>query len=131
MDTFTEWPGYAGQITKRARMDKGIISNMPEDFSWCVAKGLFGLDDTQDGTLTWNPKLPSSIHQASIPYWHLGKCWEFGCDESSYWIDPGSAHEEIRFIDKGETKKLELTGKRIQFSPLKISLFPQVETCGY
>ena len=82
---------------------------------WCAAKGLFGVDDTFDGTIAWNPRIPESITEASMPFWHLGNCWKFGCDEKNYWIDPGKAVAKVRFSINGQPKELQLNGKRIQF----------------
>lgn len=82
---------------------------------WCTAKGLFGVDDTFDGTITWNPRIPASIKEASMPFWHLGSCWKFGCDAKNYWIDPGKAVENVRFSSNGVSKELQLEGKRIEF----------------
>jgi hypothetical protein len=80
----------------------------------CAAKGLFGVDDTFDGTITWNPRIPASIKEASMPFWHLGNCWKFGCTETSYWIDPGKAVEKIGFQRNGRREELQLDGKRIE-----------------
>ncbi len=121
---YTEVVSKLGAITEcldmqgRAQEGTGGASNYLEHAGgllWCVGKGLFGVDDTQDGTLTWNPRLPFSIHQASMPYWHMGHCWKFGCTEDSYWIDSGSAPGEVQLIENGEVKKIQLDGKRIQF----------------
>jgi hypothetical protein len=86
---------------------------------WCIAKGLFGVDDTFDGTITWNSRIPESIKKASMPFWHLGNCWKFGCDEKNYWIDPGQAVEKVRLSINGKPKEFQLDGKKIQF-PRKV-----------
>jgi hypothetical protein len=114
LGTITECLDMDGKI-QRGTNGQGNYLEHAGGFLWCTGKGLFGIDDTSDGNITWNLRMPDFVRQASMPYWHMGNCWKFGCDEKNYWIDPGMAKEEIRLIRNGETTKTQLDGKRIQF----------------
>jgi hypothetical protein len=96
-------------------VQKGNYLEHSVGFLWCTGKRLFGIDDILDGILNRNVRIPDFINQASIPYWHLGNCWKFGCDRRNFWIDPCTAKEEIRLIRNGETTKIQLNRERIQF----------------
>jgi hypothetical protein len=50
-----------------------------------------------------------------MPFWHLGNCWKFGCDEKNYWIAPTKAVEKVRVTLNGKLKEIQLDGKKIQF----------------
>lgn len=114
LGTITECLDMDGKI-QRGTNGQGNYLEHAGGFLWCTGKGLFGIDDTSDGIITWNLRMPGFINKASMPYWHMGNCWKFGCDEKNYWINPGTANEKIRLIRNGETKELHLDGKLIQF----------------
>lgn len=84
-------------------------------YLWCTGKGLFGIDDAQDGKLTWTPRFPTEIKTASAPFWHNGVCWEFGCDSESYWIDPHGASGEVHVTMDSRTASVQTKGEKITF----------------
>ena len=45
-----------------------------------AGRGLWGIDDTVDGTLVWKPWLAPGATSVCLPYWHRGRCWTFGYD---------------------------------------------------
>ena len=105
----------------------GIVTQVyPDDWQysegadwvdWCPERmeGSTCVYHTLDGTITWNPRIPASIKEASMPFRHLGDCWKFGCTEKNYWIDPGKAVEKVRFSIDGKPRELQLNGKGTQF----------------
>lgn len=82
-------------------------------YLWCVGKGMIGVDDTADGSLMWAPQIPRAIKKVSVPYWHKGVCWTFGCDQNTYWIDPKGSQEKLLMILAGKEEQINLKGKRI------------------
>ena len=87
-------------------------------YLWCVGAGLFGIDDSKTGVLTWTPRVPSEIPAASTPLWHMGTCWEFGWDAESLWIDPNGAEGTVQLVRDGSSIPLLLKGKRVQMARL-------------
>lgn len=114
LGTITECLDMEGNI-QRGTNGQGDYLEHAGGLLWCVGKGMFGVDDTQDGTLVWRPRIPAVIRKASTPYWRMGQCWELGCDDDAYWIDPGAAHEEILIVLNGDEQTVRLEGKRMQF----------------
>jgi len=64
-------------------------------FIYAAGRGLAGIDDTDDGTLTWEPRLSEAVSELSFPYWHRGHCWRFGFQNGRYWVDPGSSEGTV------------------------------------
>ncbi len=85
-------------------------------YLWCVGKGLFGINDAQDGQLYWTPRFPAEIKAASAPFWHNGACWEFGCTQDSYWFDPHGASGEVQVTLNGGTEHMQADGKKISIN---------------
>jgi hypothetical protein len=112
--TLTECLDMEGKA-QRGTSGQGNYLEHAGGLLWCTAKGLFGVDDTIDGTINWTPRIPASIKEASMPFWHFGNCWKFGCDEKNYWIDPGKAVEKVRVTLNGKSEEIQLDGKKIHF----------------
>jgi hypothetical protein len=77
-----------------------------------VGRGLWGIEDTWDGTLVWKPCLPEEGSNRSMPYWHQGHCWTFSCENGDYWVDPGSGKGTVRFVLGNRQRVHAISGVR-------------------
>ncbi len=82
-----------------------------------AGRGLWGIDDTADGTLVWKPWLPPSAERVSVPYRHRGSCWTFGYDDGHYWIDPQEGQGTVRFILGDRQETISVSGRRVTLRP--------------
>ncbi len=80
-----------------------------------TGRGLWGIDDTVVGTLTWRPWRPPAAGRVCLPYWHKGRCWTFGCENNEYWIDPQSATESVKVVLNGRERLIPLSGRPVRF----------------
>jgi len=76
-------------------------------------RGLWGIDDTVDGTLIWRPWLPPGTGSVCLPYWHRGHCWLFGYENNQYWVDPQGGQGNIRFVLDSKDVTVPISGRRV------------------
>ncbi len=74
-----------------------------------TVRGIFGIDDTWDGNLRWEPHFPEQLSGMSAHYWHHGFCWEFSYKNEKYQIDPHGGTGTIAFTLNGKTEVFEIT----------------------
>jgi hypothetical protein len=90
-------------------------------FLWCVGKGLFGIDDFDDGSLVWSPRIPDTVGDASGCHWHMGHAIRYGCTPDAFWLDPGQAQGAVRFTRGSVDTTFDLRGKRITIPRRRVS----------
>jgi hypothetical protein len=78
-----------------------------------AGRGLWGIDDTADGTLVWRPWLPPGADNVCLPCWHMGHCWKFGYENGACWIDPQGGQGRVHFILAGKEQVVDVTGRRV------------------
>ena len=78
-----------------------------------AGRGIWGIDDTDEGQLVWRPFLPPGTTQAAVPYWHGGHCWSFGYENGRWWVDPGQGSGTVRFVRDGRERVVTASGKRV------------------
>jgi hypothetical protein len=76
-----------------------------------TGRGLWGIDDTANGTLAWKPWLPPGVSNVCLPYWHQGHCWLFGYENGQYWIDPQGGKEDVRITINGKDQIVPVSGR--------------------
>jgi hypothetical protein len=77
-----------------------------------AGRGIWGIDDTDEGQLVWRPFLPPGTTRASVPYWHGGHCWSFGYEDGRWWVDPGQGSGTVRFVRDGRERLITASEKR-------------------
>ena len=78
-----------------------------------TARGIFGIDDTADGTLRWTPWFPEQLSGMTAHYWHFGHPWQFGYEKGKFWVDPQGGRGAVTLKLDGKTETLQVTRRQI------------------
>jgi hypothetical protein len=78
-----------------------------------AGRGIWGIDDTADGSIVWKPFRPPEAKKVSLPFWYKGRRWTFGYEDGGYWIDPDGARETVKVIFQGKAESVQVDGKRV------------------